>query len=260
MSLIMLINNLFREIGFIEKEKFYCTTNEMSTVSIIPFVSDNYLSQVYLIVEMKEDELRLVLKSDYLAKISSAFMKQDCYQPDMAKNSSLLILNCCKKKDNRKAPEKIEIEDDPLFFKKYVLSYTALEEEKMSEYFMSQEEQRESKLYCRMIQEYLWNSMHFRAYKENYINEPVYTIFSEIATKLPIMPLASTGVQKLKSVDAFLQENLSATKNKRSPVNVNIDILDALLHDIPNWKDVGVDEIDACYNAILGTLDKEDKH
>ena len=261
MSEMMLVGNIFQELGYSAKESFNCTMDGTLEVSVFPFTSDNYLSQAYLIVEMKENALELILGVDNLSVIARAFREQECYQSDMAKNTSLLILNMCQDEDNRRSPEKVKIEDDPLYFKKYVLSYTATEDDKMSEYFATQKEQQGTGFSCiAMIQEYMWNTSFFSAYKANHLNEPVYTLFSETATKLPIMPLASSGTQTLKQVDAFLQENLKAAEKKRSPVIVDTDMLDALLRDITDWKDADAESIVEHYNAILEASAKGDKN
>lgn len=260
MSEMMLVGNIFQELGYSAKESFDCMMDGPSEVSVSPFISDSYPSQAYLIVEMEEDALGHVLGVGNLSAIARAFRKQECYQSDMAKNTALLILNRCQYKDNRRSPEKVKIEDDPLYFKKYVLSYTATEDAKMSEYFAAQKEQLGKGFSCiAMIQEYLWNTSFFGAYKANHLNEPVYTLFSETATKLPIMPLASSGTQTLKQVNAFLQENLRAAENKRSPVIVDTNMLDALLRDIPDWKEADADSIVERYNAISEVSVKGDE-
>lgn len=261
MSEMMLVGNIFQELGFRAKESFNCMMDGTLEVSVFPFTSDNYLSQAYLIVEMREDALGHILGVGNMSSIAGAFRDQECYQSDMAKNTSLLILNMCQDKDNRRSPEKVKIEDDPLYFKKYVLSYTTIEDAKMSEYFATQKEQQGKGFSCiAMIQEYIWNISFFSAYKTNHLNEPVYTLFSETVTKLPIMPLASSGTQTLKQVDAFLQENLKVAEKKRSPVIVDTNMLDALLRDIPDWKDADAESIVERYNAISEASAKGDEN
>jgi hypothetical protein len=183
MSEMMLVGNIFQELGYSAKKSFNCMMGGSSEVSVFPFTSDSYPSQAYLIVEMKEDALGHVLGVGNLSAIAGAFRKQECYRADMAKNTSLLILNMCKDKDNRKSPEKVKIEDDPLFFKKYVLSYTAMEDAKMSEYFVAQKEQRGKEFSCiAMIQEYLWNTSFFDAKDSARANMMQLTTISGINT------------------------------------------------------------------------------
>lgn len=252
MSLLMLIDSILQELEYCAKDSFHCPINKKTDVSVFPFISDSNPSQAYLMLEMQEDTLGYVLRDGSLAAIARAFRGQECYQTNMAKNTSLLILNPCQENSNRNSPEKLKIEDDPLYFKKYVLSYTSIEEEKVSEYVASQKEQHGIDYSCiTMIQEYLWMPAFFGAYKANHQNEPVYTILAEAATKLPILPLATSGTQELKPVNAFLQENLEAAAQRRSPVNVEAHILDALLQDINDWKDADTDSIVERYQAIL---------
>ena len=260
MSVLMLITSIFQELGYGAKESFCCLVDEKTDVSVSPFISDSYPSQTYLILTMQKDTINSVLRDGNLAAIARAFRKQEYYQTNMAKNTSLLILNPCPDNSNRHSSEKLKIEDDPLYFKKYVLSYTTIEEEKMSEYVASQRKKYEMGFsYISMIQKYLWEPEFFSAYKENHQNEPVYTILAETATKIPIMPLATSGTQKLKQVNAFLQENINdAANRRRSPIDVDAQTLDALLQDIKDWKEADAESIVERYQAISHTFIKED--
>lgn len=252
MSEMMLIDGILQELGYCAKDSFHCLIDRETNKSILPFVSESNPSQAYLIIEMQEDTLDSVLRDGNLSAISRAFRAQKSYQPDMAKNTSLLVLNPCQEISNRHSLEKLTIEDDPLYFKKYVLSFTTIEEEKMSAYFSSQREQQGKDFsWITVIQKYVWEPAFFDAYKKNHHNEPVYTILAETVTKLPIMPLATSGTQELKQVDAFLQENLEVAAHKRSPVIVDTHTLDTLLQDIPDWKDADADNIVERYQAIL---------
>lgn len=102
----------------------------------------------------------------------------------MDKNLSMLI--CAKREgleDNEEISRKIyKIEEDPYFFKKYVLTYTS-----------QQERLIRSEASLNSIVDFLYNTLNdheaFLSFKSNPYKESVYNLVSKIFIKLPFLNL-----------------------------------------------------------------------
>lgn len=242
---MILVYNILQELGYQATETFSITLGENKNFQVLPFISVQTPSQVYLVITIKQDMLQIILKEEFLPTISKVFQSQSYFIADMAKNTSLLLLNPCEVSSNRGSSDKLHIEDDPLYFKKYVLSYTEFEYLKALEYISFQKELiGESFRYTKTVQEYLLNSKHFDNYKNNNKNEPIYTYLAELSTKLPILPMPIANTTELISVNSFLKEEIKiiATK-KQNPICVEPHKLDMLLESIQEWRDVSTEII-----------------
>ena len=141
---------------------------------------------------------------------------------------------------------KVQIEDDPYYFKKYVFSYSTLEEKRAEEYIQDLKNASEEKFsFVKAVQSYLSDAKTFLSYKTNHSNQPTYTYFSELATKMPIFPLQIAAVNQIKSVAAFLSEELAV---EASP---NINALDKLLELNLDFKEESADSILSHWNSIV---------
>lgn len=240
-----LVQNVLTELAYQPQIAFPVSTEEFGDISVMPFISTYNTSQVYLIMTLTQENLQAALLESFLPALAECFRKQSYYRADMAKNTSLLILNPCATRDKRYSEEKMCIEDDPFFFKKYVLSYTELEEQKAQE-SIARQQQIHGKAFCytAFIQEYILNQNHFYEYKLNPVNEPVYAYFVELCTKLPILPLSTTGVASVKSIDLFLAEKIAEAENRgKSPISIDKIHLDQLLAQIEDWKNAEIETI-----------------
>ena len=213
--------------------------------TVMPFVSTEHPSQSYLVVKMYNYELVNVLKSNFLTTLAKEFRKQSFHRSEMDKNATL-ILGCeCKMDEPVDHRTKVQIEDDPYYFKKYVFSYSMLEKKRAEEYIQNLKNESENKFsVVKAVQSYLSNTETFLSYKENHSNQPTYTYFSELATKIPILPLQIVAVDEIKSVTAFLSEELTMEASN------NIKALDKLLDLNLDYKEESVESILSYWNSI----------
>lgn len=213
---------------------------------VLPFVSVKHPSQVYLVVQISNPELAYILGSNFLISLAKQFRKQQFHRSEMDKNTTLLLECVCKSSESVDHLAKVQIEDDPYYFKKYVFSYSTLEEKRAEEYLQSRKNVAEDVFsYVKEIQSYLSDADTFSSYKINHTNQPTYTYFSELATKTPIFPLQIATVDEIKSVNSFLAEEL-----KKAPTT-SVDALDQLLNLQLDFKEESIDDILSHWNTIV---------
>lgn len=218
----------------------YSLNNNASECTVLPFVSEEFPSQVYLTAYVPNCDLVNLLDSDFLSALSLAFKSQESHRSEMDKNTTLLLFSKRPTSEPLNSLAKVQIEDDPYFFKKYVFSYTELEEKHATDYFAS-EKSKACFSYVSTIQNYLTNHKAFSAYKGNHINEPTYSFFIELATKVPILPLHVNTANELPTVESFMDENLTSISASGKSTGVNTTAIDHLLATDVDFK---VDDLD----------------
>lgn len=239
---------ILNELGYSFNSAFsfsYTLKETLRKYDVMPFVSVNHPSQIYLVVKVDSSELANILDNNFLALLAKEFRKQSFHRSEMDKNATL-ILGCeCKENECVDHLAKVQIEDDPYYFKKYVFSYSTLEEKRAEEYLQNlKNESRGRFSLVKAVQSYLSDAERFLSYKSNHSNQPTYTYFSELATKIPIFPLHITAADEIKSVAAFLSEELVA---EASP---NIIALDKLLELNLDLKEESVENILSHWNSV----------
>lgn len=238
----------FTELGYEWKDSFCisCTFDKTEyTFEINPFVSSDHPSQVYLSIELPLSVLTHVLESDFLPIIASSFRKQSFHHSYMDKNTTLLLT--CEGADDTSEihSNKVKIEDDPYYFKKYVLITSKLEKQHAIEYLQQRREAEGKNFSCiSEIQSYLCSSERFSSYKENHTNQITYSYFIELATKLPCFPFRITPASQILSIDSMLKENLGKE-------SVEIGALERLLSLDLNYKEESVESVLAHWEDCL---------
>ena len=163
----------------------------------------------------------------------------------MDKNTTLLLESECKEDETIDHYSKVQIEDDPYYFKKYVFSYSTLEEKRAVEYLQNVKKDAEEDFsIVKAVQSYLSDAEKFLSYKTNYCNQPTYAYFSELATKMPIFPLQIVAVDEIKSVTAFLSDELETESS------MNVEALEQLLESGIDFKEASVEGILSHWNSI----------
>lgn len=255
-----LIKDILTELNYRAQSEFSVTAENLADLHVTPFISDQNKSQVYLVVTIAESDLHIVLSEPFLPAVAERFRSQQYYVADMAKNTSLLIISPCTGRNNHSSEDKLHIEDDPFFFKKYVFSYTETEEKKVQEYIAQQrKDYGDGFCYVGFIQEYILNRNHFAQYKKQFENEPIYTYLVELCAKLPILPLPTSNTYTIKSVAQFLEEKIEEVKNqKKDPIHIEKAKLDHLLTGISDWKQVGPETIVEQWRTICESGEEGD--
>lgn len=244
-----ILYEVLNELNYCSQETFVFSCSfgdEIRNYNAMPFVSKEYPSQVYLVVRLAHFELATIPDSNFLFSLAKQFRKQFFHNSEMDKNTTLLleVVNEDEKKQNLFT--KIRIEDDPYYFKKYVFSYSTLEEKRANEYLQYQRKIVGEKFsYIREIQTYLLDAVTFSSYKENHINQPTYSYFAELVTKIPVFPLQIPTVKEIKSVPSFFKEELEKTHLQ------NVDALEQFFELKLDMKDVSVDTILENWNVII---------
>lgn len=241
MSASTILYNVLTKLGYKAQESFSYSSSNNIPYSVLPFSSQEAESQVFLTLAISADGLKALCQDTYMSKLAKTFREQQFYTSDMDKNTSLLIICNCGDDKNRYNSEKICLEDDPYYFKKYVFCYTELEEKRTSEYLKNRQSDD-----LTTIQNYLTDTQRFGDFKSNYVNEPIYSFLVELATKIPMLPLNFLSTSEFKPINAFLQDEL---ENLETPLD--IISLDRLLETIPDFKDTTPQDIMKSWNSIL---------
>jgi len=244
-----LLYEILNELNYVSKDSFSfsCFISGMEkSYNAMPFASEDYSSQVYLVVQVSNTELANVLGSDFLITLAKVFRKQNFHRSDMDKNTTLLIECVREQEESVDHISKVQIEDDPYYFKKYVFSYSTLEERRATEYIQTQKAASvENFSYIKEIQSYLSNADTFTSYKANHTNQPTYAFFCELVTKVPIFPLRIAAVNEIKPVEDFLHEEL-----EKMP-STDINALDQLLNLVADFKEASVESVLSCWRSVI---------
>lgn len=237
-----------KELRYTVKETFqfsYIINEVENTHNVLPFTSLDFPSQVYLIVNIAPSELSDILTSNFLSRLATKFRKEQFHRSDMDKNTTLL-LQCVGEDPSKELHlQKVKIEDDPYYFKKYVFMYSPIEENRANEYLENRRNKTpDSFLFVNEIQNYLSDTEIFSSYKQNHRNQPTYSYLVELATKTPSFPLPASKASEIKSVETFLEEELSGK-------DINIKALNRLLKLDLDFKEDSLDKIVACWEDSL---------
>lgn len=227
---------ILNELNFQSKEPFTFKVNDDEFVAY-PFVSLNYPSQVFLVVELNYSRLNLVRNSNFMPNLTTEFCSRDFHKGEMDKNISLVIKSMGTDEELSDTSEKIKIEDDPYYFKKYVFACNEQTEKKAVEYFEHKKSAATGRFsFITEVQEYLLKTDMFDKYKINPKNEEVFSYMVELATKLSLIPLKVTCANQIETVESYFNEYI---KDKELPVNVKA-VEDFLFSDVKvNEDEIG---------------------
>lgn len=240
-----IIYEVLHELNYKSEQRFSFKIDEGQKYEIAPFISMDNPSQVFLVTELKYSDLGVVLKGKYLSILAREFCRQDFHKSDMDRNTSLLIKAFGTEEELKDSSEKIKIEDDPYYFKKYVLSSTEYAEKKVVNYFNDRRtncKEGEVSLILEM-QNYLLKTDMFNKYKDNPYNEMIYSYFVELSTKIPVIPLKVSSSNDLNSVDFYLNKFLNNEEDVHikaieqfisSSINFNEDNIETFLD---SWQE-----------------------
>lgn len=221
-----IIYDLLTELGYAAQNPFDVSYDEKKKINVTPFVSEEYKCQVYLVVSCLNSQLGEIINTDYIKELSKKFRVQPFHFGEMDRNTSLLILSEHRTDESVNTSAKVKIEDDPYYFKKYVLSYDDIAE-KDTETWIKNSMKDESVIAS--IQEYIGNTARFEAYKSNHQNEPVYSYLVEIVTKIPNFPMKIIDQKGIYPVDYFMQEELDKLRSKKKPIDINVQRMEKLI-------------------------------
>lgn len=195
--------NVIKEIMFdCEYENIIQTevTFENIVYNLNIFKNRNVESQVFIVLQILESQLISQDNNKNLViEIANYFRENDVYVPDMDKNTSLIY--CVKRDINSGKLDKLKvnIEDDPFYFKKYVFAYSEAQADEFKK-LCKQYAQTASEL----IQTYILAPENFNAFKKNSDNEKIYKLVSELLIKIPIIPINFATNGEIKCVSDYM--------------------------------------------------------
>jgi hypothetical protein len=210
---------------------------EQSDYELTIYKSGELENQVFLILSILESQLLDdKINEDLIINVANGFRNSEIYESDMDKNTSLIY---CVETDISSPlldKKKVEIEDDPYFFKKYVFSYSNADSEKF-EQLCNQFGKRP----LDFVQSYILNTDNFSAFKKNYKKESTYKMISDLVIKLPMIPLSFTEYKEIKTVTEYMDAIEKCSKEE-------IIRLDQVIEDIAN---IDLSETDELIKAIF---------
>lgn len=239
-----IIYDVVEELNYRQESPFVVTYTSLSAcneITVKPYVSKEYLSQVFLLVELSNARLHEVVETDLVKMIALSFRRSSFHVAEMDKNTSLIVVSEFETGKGNDKESKVKIEDDPFYFKKYVFSYNAVSERNAIDW-MKQNRNERNVVEC--IQEYVTDTEKFSSFKKDFNNEPIYTYFMELITKIPSFPMSTVGKQNLKSVGDYLNEELKKQKSGRKAVEVDQE-------KVEHFLEIAIEELsikDICLN------------
>lgn len=167
--------------------------------------------EFYIIVEMLQSEFIALDGNKLFSQINEAVKKSQFYVPEVDKNTSLII--CVEKESENKDEEilerkELEVEENPYFYKKYVLSYNGrLAKDLFDEYLSSYN--GDSNI-TKFINNQINNPQKFIDFKLNAINNEDYGLLSKMVMKIPIIPVEIPDNHSIKSLSEIINETVKS--------------------------------------------------
>lgn len=197
--MIYILQQLFHQLGYKLADTLQIKNSEIETTLRL-FTIDNGSAQVFLIADISENDL-LNLKPESFSFMMDQFENSDYYERDMRKNTSLVLTVQRNNHEDQTEFERkrLEIEDDPYFFKKYILSYYTGDVDKFNSAFKNS-----SMVSCKeFIQAYMMDPENFTKFRNSPCNEPAYRLVCEIFIKIPPLAIPQLAAAELKPVMGY---------------------------------------------------------
>lgn len=198
--------------------------------SLAIFKGEQVENQIFLVLSMLESQLlNPDISEDLVISVATEFRKSEIYESDMDKNTSLVY--CVEMDINSPllVKRKVEIEDDPYYFKKYVFSYGESDAEKFEQL---RKQFGQSPL--EFVQGYILDANNFNKFKNNYANESIYKMISDLVIKIPMIPIAFEKKEEIKTITDYMDSIQRCSENE-------IIMLDKIIEDIVDIEDSDMD-------------------
>lgn len=219
-----MVHDVLQACGYGVKEAFSFTYrwNDVEYCrQVCPFVSEQYPDDAYLLVSIQPAELLHTLDNSFMSALAISFRKQMFHKSAMDRNTTLLLSCLCNTGEQINHDLRVQLEDDPYYFKKYVFAYTAADETAAEQYVA--ENSHEEETLIDTIRGCLLNSTMFAAYKGNDPAQRAYVYFVELATKVTVLPIRPNSGGTIETVQAIWQAELQKTQA------INLEALESVL-------------------------------
>lgn len=232
------IQNIFSENGFIESESL---NNDFFETVNFRFRKNENRIEYFIIASISHNNF-LGITQDNFSELYKA-IKNIKTDPEVDKNTSLIICVSIDKKADLLAVERKELtcEENPFFFKKYVLTY----DETIAEKVFSKVLKEEKKNIVSYIEKIIYDPMKFTQFKSNTTNHEEFLLLSKIIMKVPIIPIKIPNINSISSLSKMIDENITNKKLTRAQKLVNFlsNNKDCEINlVIENWKGLNNNE------------------
>lgn len=208
-----MVHDVLTACGYGMKEPFsftYRWNDAEESRQVCPFVSEQFPDDVYLLVSLRPAELAHTRDNSFMSALAASFRKQRFHRSAMDRNTTLLMSCLVADGEQIDHEQRVQLEDDPYYFKKYVLVHTAEDEAAAQRYVA--ENCREGQTLPETIRSCLLNTTLFAAYKDNDPAPRAYRYFVELATKITVLPIRPDSEILIDTVDTIwnreIQNNL----------------------------------------------------
>ena len=236
-----IILDVLKACGYGVKESFFFTyrwNDEEYCRQVCPFVSRQNPDDVYLLVSLQPAELAQTLDNSFMSALAISFRKQMFHRSAMDRNTTLLL--SCMHNEGEQIDHnlRVQLEDDPYYFKKYVFAYTSEDEAAAVQYV--EENSQDERMLIETIRGCLLNTALFAAYKRNDPTQKAYGYFVELATKVTVLPIRPNSGITIETVEAIWHTEIQKMQA------INLEALESVLEldaDKPNemlarWSDL----------------------
>ena len=248
-----LIHDVLNECGYTSAPSFLLSNSEDSQENnrkteclVMPFLSKRSSYETYLMISVAGSELPHLLDSDFLSSIMEALGRQKFYSSAMDRNTTLLLL--CRHEEGEQIDHnaRVQIEDDPYYFKKYVFLYTEKDETAALNYIKGK-----NGSLVEIIRTCLMDSTLFSGYKDyiaqkqknadavqkktakarkksttgkqsadqdnqNSEDYRAYGFFTELTTKITVLPIRPVSDATITSIEKYWEDEVQ----KKSRIDV----------------------------------------
>ena len=208
-----IVHDVLKTCGYCAKEAFsftYLWNDAEYCRQVFPFVSEQYPNDVYLLVSIRPTELLHTLDNSFMSALAISFRKQLFHRSAMDRNTTL-FLNClCNAGGQINHNLRVQLEDDPYYFKKYVFGYAAEDEEAAARYI--EENRRDDETLLATIRGCLLNTELFALYKGKDPAQKAYGYFVELATKVTVLPIRPNSGGTIETVETIWKAERQKTE------------------------------------------------
>lgn len=253
-----IVLEVFKELNYDAVDEFIVehSLDEKSImqVNVKVLIPKHNNSQVFLVVNSSNDKLKNYIEGGLIKEIALQFRKKEYHRAEMDRNTSFLIISEHKVGEEVDISSKVKIEDDPYYFKKYVFTYDEVGLENATSWIKGNDS-KDSLI--TLILGYITDTEKFAKYKENYINEPIYSYFIELVTKIHCFPMKIVETKNINSIEFFLDKEIDkASTRSRKPVNIESTRITDFIKENVDYSNI--EDVCNCWNGLIKT-ESEDK-
>ncbi|MBZ9622142.1 hypothetical protein G9F71_004615 [Clostridium sp. FP2] len=208
------ILNILKENGF---DGYEALLIDYIKNSVFTYRKNDTKIEFFIVVSIDQKDFLSIDENKIFSDINKSLKNTLSYTAEVDKNTSLVL---CVAKDSKLTSfdelekKELRIEENPYFFKKYVLTY----DEKIAQEVFGEvlKTYNESSSLTKYIESIVTNPERFRNFKINAINNEDYMLLSKIVMKVPVMPVKVPDNQSIKSLESMIQDNVISKNLQKS--------------------------------------------